>query len=136
MAAVAYGAKKQAEKRENKQPRCVFEKYDKDKSGKLDKDELLGAFADLGVHVKLKELDVYVKHYGKNDKVKFEAFDKLLTAMQELEDEKQADLEKICNEDMTLGFHFFRTLSSTLARRLRNTSDFVAHFKGMSQKRR
>ena len=94
MAAVAYGAKKQAEKRENKQPRSVFEKYDKDKSGKLDKDELLGAFADLGVHVKLKELDVYVKHYGKNEKIKFEAFDKLLTAMQELEDEKQADLEK------------------------------------------
>jgi CRP-like cAMP-binding protein len=49
---------------------------------------------------------------------------------------KQADLEKICTEDMTLGYHFFRTLSSTLARRLRNTSDFVAHFKGMSQKRR
>lgn len=95
MAAVAFGAKKQSEKRDNNKPRSVFEKYDKDKSGKLDKDELLGAFADLGVHVKLKELDVYVKHYGKHDKVKFEAFDKLLNAMQELEDEKQADLEKM-----------------------------------------
>ena len=49
---------------------------------------------------------------------------------------KQADLEKVCSDDMTLGFHFYRTLSATLARRLRNTSDFVAHFKGMSQRRR
>ena len=49
---------------------------------------------------------------------------------------KQADLEKICVEDVELGFHFYRTLSTTLARRLRNTSDFVAHFKGMGQKRR
>ena len=49
---------------------------------------------------------------------------------------KQADLEKICGEDMSLGFHFYRTLSANLARRLRNTSDFVAHFKGMSQRRR
>ena len=49
---------------------------------------------------------------------------------------KQADLERICGEDTTLGFHFYRTLAATLARRLRNTSDFVAHFKGMSQRRR
>ena len=49
---------------------------------------------------------------------------------------KQAELENLCAGDTELGFHFFRTLATTLARRLRNTSDFVAHFKGMAQKRR
>lgn len=94
MAAAVFGAKKAAEKRDAKQPRTVFEKYDADKSGKLDKDELLGAFRDLGVRVKLKELEVFVRHYGKNDKIKFEAFEKLLIAMQDMEDEKEADLER------------------------------------------
>ena len=95
MAAAAYGSHKQAEKRASQQPRTVFEKYDTDKSGKLDKDELLQAFSDLGIFVKLKELDVFVRHYGKNEKIKFESFEKLLMAMQDHEDEKQADLEKM-----------------------------------------
>jgi hypothetical protein len=95
MAAAAFGAKQLQAKRAEKEPRAVFEKYDKDNSGKLDKDDLLGAFADLGVQVKLKELDVFVKRYGKNNKVRFEAFEKLLLALQELYEEKQADLEKV-----------------------------------------
>jgi len=95
MAAVVFGAEKQKENRDSKQPRNVFEKYDSDHSGKLDKDELLGAFRDLGVRVKLKELELFVSSYGMKDKIKFEAFEKLLNVMQDLEDEKQADLAKM-----------------------------------------
>jgi len=94
-AAAVFGAQKQKEARESRQLRSVFEKYDSDKSGKLDKDELLGALIDLDVKVKLKELESFVASYGLNDKIKFEAFEKLLIVMQDLEDEKQADLERM-----------------------------------------
>lgn len=49
---------------------------------------------------------------------------------------KQDALTKVCSEDIEFGFHFYKTLASTLARRLRNASDDVAHFKKMAQRRR